>query len=146
MRFVSHIAGEIYVIYIALKLAVDGKAAVSDAIVASTVGMWLQHDMKNLLEQVPKLFKIMKPVYRVSSLLACKPRIEQDPACPDPKLLRPKRFQGHIEFRDVTFSYPKERQKQVTSCTTHPRTTTPFPATGSTRSQPAAARPQAQRG
>ena len=67
MRFVSHIAGEIYVIYIALKLAVDGKAAVSDAIVASTVGMWLQHDMKNLLNQVPKLFKIMKPVYRLVS-------------------------------------------------------------------------------
>jgi len=113
MRFVVNIAGQIYVIYIALTLAVDGKASVSDAIVASTVGTWLQHDMKNLMEQVPKLLKIMKPVHRVSSLLACKPRIEQDPACPDAKLLRPNRFQGHIEFRDVTFSYPKERQKQV---------------------------------
>ena len=113
MRFVVHIIGEIYVIYIALTLAVEGKSSVPDAIVASTVGMWLQHDMKNLLEQVPKLLKITKPVYRVSSLLACKPRIEQDPACPDPKLLRPKRFQGNIEFRNVKFSYPKERQKQV---------------------------------
>jgi len=65
------------------------------------------------MEQVPKLLKIMKPMHRVSSLLACKPRIEQDPALPDAKLLRPDRFQGHIEFRDVTFSYPKERQKQV---------------------------------
>ena len=72
-----HIIGEIYVIYIALTLAVEGKSTVPDAIVASTVGMWLQHGMKNLLQQVPKLFKIMKPVYRVSSL-GC-PRLQSYP-------------------------------------------------------------------
>lgn len=112
--FLAHIIGEIYVIYVALLLAVDGEATVIDAIVASTVGMWLQHDMKNLLEMVPKIVKITKPIYRVSSLLACRPRIEQDPtSTPNEKLLRPQKFQGCIEFRDVLFSYPKERQKMV---------------------------------
>ena len=74
---------------------------------------WLQHDMKNLMEQIPKLQKVMKPLHRVSSLLACKPRIEQDPLEKNTALLRPRKFRGSIEFRDVTFSYPKERQKQV---------------------------------
>jgi len=113
LRFVIHIVGELFVIYTALCLCVEGKAEVSDAIVASTVGMWLQHDMKNLMENIPKLLKMTKPIYRVTALLACKPRIENDPSNPKCKLLRPKRFQGHIEFKQVTFSYPKERQKMV---------------------------------
>ena len=113
MRFVSHIIGEVYVIYVALMLAVDGKANIADAIVGSTVGMWLQHDMNNMLAVLPKLIKITKPLHRVSSLLACKPRIEQDLNNQNSELLRPERFKGHIEFRDVRFSYPKERQTMV---------------------------------
>jgi len=75
--------------------------------------MWLQHDFKNLMEVIPKLLKMMKPVHRITALLACKPRIENDPSCQHVSKLRPKRFEGHIEFKDVTFSYPKERQKCV---------------------------------
>jgi ABC-type multidrug transport system fused ATPase/permease subunit len=113
MRFLIHIVGEIFVIYTALCLCVEGKAEVGDAVVASTVGMWLQHDMKNLMEVFPKLVKMMKPVYRVTALLACKPRIENDPNNKNIHLLRPEQFEGRIEFKDVTFSYPKERQKMV---------------------------------
>jgi len=112
-RFFFHILGELFVIYTALCLCVDGKAEVGDAVVASTVGMWLQHDFKNLMEVIPKLLKMMKPVHRITALLACKPRIENDPSCQHVSKLRPKRFEGHIEFKDVTFSYPKERQKCV---------------------------------
>lgn len=111
-RHAVHATGELYVVYVALVLAVKGEADVSDAIVASTVGMWLQHDANNLMEQIPKLVKIMKPIHRISSLLACKPRIETF-GNENPGLLRPNQFKGHIEFRDVTFSYPKERQKLV---------------------------------
>mmetsp|Transcript_38237 Transcript_38237/g.38616 ORF Transcript_38237/g.38616 Transcript_38237/m.38616 type:complete len:125 (-) Transcript_38237:1153-1527(-) len=80
IQLVVHVVGRMYVIYIALLLAVKGKTSVENAVVASTVGMWLQHDMKNLSEQVPSLLKVMKPAHRVSLLLACIPRIEQDPA------------------------------------------------------------------
>lgn len=113
LRFVVHMVGEIYVIYTALCLCVEGKVEVSDAIVASTVGMWLQHDMKNLMEVIPKFLKITKPIYRVTTLLACKPRIENDPNNEKSNLLKPECFEGRIEFKDVTFSYPKERQKMI---------------------------------
>ena len=93
----------------------SGEATVPDAIVASTVGMWLQHDMKNILEQIPKLLKVMKPVRRVASLLATRPHIEHGhrAASESEALLRPTSFGGRIEFRAVTFSYPTERQKRV---------------------------------
>lgn len=114
LRHISHMGGEIYVIYVALVLAVGGEAATADAIVASTVGMWLQHDFKGLLEEIPKLLKVMKPVRRVAAILSCKPRIEQDSRNPNPKLRRPVNgFVGNIEFKSVTFAYPSERQKQV---------------------------------
>jgi ABC-type multidrug transport system fused ATPase/permease subunit len=111
-RFAAHICGEIYVIYIALSLVVEGAANTEDAMVASTVGMWLQHDFKNLMETLPKLLKVMRPVRRVASLLASTPRIEEDPEKPTTKL-KPERFKGHVEFKNTTFSYPTERQKQV---------------------------------
>jgi len=114
LRFVFHMIGEIYVIYVALNLAVSGEATPEDAVVCSTVGMWLQHDFKNLLETCPKIFKIMRPVARVASLLASQPRIEQDSNQKSDKL-RPSAFRGNIEFKDVHFSYPTERQKQVLS-------------------------------
>jgi len=94
IRLVVHVVGRMYIICIALLLAVEGKTSVENAVVASTVGMWLQHDMKNLLEQVPSLVKVMKPVHRVSLLLACIPRIEQDPAHLNTALLRPEQFKG----------------------------------------------------
>ena len=70
LRFVIHMLGELYVIYTALVLCVEGEVRVADAIVGSTVGMWLQHDFKNLLEQVPKLLKVMK---RCTACLRCWP-------------------------------------------------------------------------
>ena len=75
------ITGEMYVIYMALSLAVEGKSSLTAAVVPVRFGMWLQHDMKCLLEEIPKLLKIMKPVHRVASLLACQARLESDRRC-----------------------------------------------------------------
>ena len=83
------------------------------------------------MEQIPKCIKIMTPVRRVASLLAAKPRIEVAPD--DPRrasLLRGSfqvqdkhpatgesrsvgKYKGRIEFRDVCFSFPTERQKTI---------------------------------
>ena len=83
------------------------------------------------MEQIPKCIKIMTPVRRVASLLAAKPRIEV--ASDDPRrasLLRGSfqvqakhpttgesrsvgKYRGRIEFRDVCFSFPTERQKTI---------------------------------
>jgi ABC-type multidrug transport system fused ATPase/permease subunit len=112
LRHTAHIAGEMWVIYVALQLALDGTTTTSQALVASTVGMWLQHDAKNVMLQIPKLIKVVKPVRRVASLLSVKPRIEKDPNAPK-RDLRPESFEGHISFKNVTFSYPTERQKRV---------------------------------
>ena len=112
VRGLLHHFGQLYVIYVALTYTVEGKSSPTAAVVASTIGMWLQHDMKRLLEEIPKLLKIMKPVRRVASLLACKARLETDPDS-IMRQLCPPRFRGEIEFTNVHFAYPTERQKMV---------------------------------
>lgn len=115
IRGVMHHVGETYVIYTALRMAVAGEIDAADALVASTVGMWLQHDLKDVMRVLPETLKLMKPLRRCAALLSSRPRIEHDPANVDEraKLLRPARFGGNIEFRDVRFSYPTERQKEI---------------------------------
>ena len=108
-----------FVILLCLRQLVAGTITFNGAVVASTVGMWLQHDLKDLGMCIPKLVKIMEPVHRVAALLSSKPRIEQDPDETDPVVLarrvRPQggKFKGAIEFQEVDWSHPSERQKQV---------------------------------
>jgi energy-coupling factor transporter ATP-binding protein EcfA2 len=54
----------------------------------------------------------MQPLTRVATLLDTVPTIEPHPEHPASEL-RPARFEGKIEFKDVDFTYPSERQKQV---------------------------------
>jgi len=111
LNHLAHVFGEVFVIFIALSLAVAGQAKITDAVVGSTVGMWLQHDFKNLVQNVPKAAKVIKPLQKVAALLASRPKIERQSK--SKQLLKPKAFRGDIEFKNVTFSYPTETKKQV---------------------------------
>ena len=111
LNHLAHVFGEVFVIFTALSLTVAGQAKITDAVIASTVGMWLQHDFKNLVEDVPKAAKIIKPLRKVTALLASRPKIERQSK--SKPLLKPKAFRGNVEFKNVTFSYPTETKKQV---------------------------------
>ena len=89
---------------------------------------------RQLLEQTPQFAKAMLPLGAIADMLVAKSIIEGDPFenrrqdCDEnvvallnqtpnvsltPKLLKPKRFVGHIEFRDVNFAYPKDPRKKI---------------------------------
>ena len=77
---------------------------------------------------VPALAQLMQPLTRVASLLNTIPKIE--PHVENMGLnLAPEKFVGKIEFKDVDFTYPSERQKQVLyglSFTVEPQTKVAF--------------------
>ena len=59
-----------------------------------------------------ELAQLMQPLTRVASLLNTIPKIEPHPDNPCLNLA-PAKFVGKIEFRNVAFTYPSERQKRV---------------------------------
>eukprot|EP01044_Picomonas_judraskeda_P027399 COSAG03_NODE_8691_length_779_cov_1.070588_2_plen_97_part_01 len=77
---------------------------------------------------VPAVAQLMQPLTRVASLLNTIPKIE--PHEENMGLnLAPEKFVGKIEFREVDFTYPSERQKQVLfglSFTVEPQTKVAF--------------------
>lgn len=77
---------------------------------------------------VPALAQLMQPLTRVAALLNTIPKIEPHPENMGLNLA-PEKFVGKIEFRDVDFTYPSERQKQVLfglSFTVEPQTKVAF--------------------
>lgn len=67
---------------------------------------------RQIIDLIPEIARTMQPLTRVATLLDTVPSIEPHPEHPASEL-RPTRFDGKIEFRDVEFTYPSERQKQV---------------------------------
>ena len=70
--------------------------------------------VRQVVDLVPAVAQMMQPMTRVAMLLDTAPKIEPSPDRPQEKeQLRPERLSGRIEFTDVDFTYPSERQKQV---------------------------------
>ena len=67
---------------------------------------------RQIVDLFPALAQMMQPLTRVATLLDTVPKIEPHPENPGLQL-KPEKFQGLIEFQDVDFTYPSERQKQV---------------------------------
>jgi ABC-type multidrug transport system fused ATPase/permease subunit len=67
---------------------------------------------RQIVDLFPALAQLMQPLGRVASLLDSVPVIEPHPERPVEKL-KPDKFKGHFVFKDVDFTYPSERQKQV---------------------------------
>lgn len=67
---------------------------------------------RQIVDLFPALAQMMQPLNRIATLLDTVPKIEPHPENPGLQL-KPEKFNGRIEFRDVDFTYPSERQKQV---------------------------------
>jgi ABC-type multidrug transport system fused ATPase/permease subunit len=67
---------------------------------------------RQIVDLFPALAQMMQPLTRVATLLDTVPKIEPHPENPGLQL-KPDKFEGRIEFADVDFTYPSERQKQV---------------------------------
>mmetsp|Transcript_92953 Transcript_92953/g.199349 ORF Transcript_92953/g.199349 Transcript_92953/m.199349 type:complete len:938 (-) Transcript_92953:380-3193(-) len=92
--------------YVAVK-----NLTVGQAIQIGFAAEHLQHFVRELMFMTPTIIKVLNPLARVCDMLATKPKIEPLPDAP-PKL-KPESFQGHIEFKDVDFTFPSEPNKQI---------------------------------
>ena len=81
-----------------------------------TVGFHITFNFKNLIDMMPRLLKMLLPLYRVLDHLSSKSAIEPNPnSLPDtPPILPPGgRFRGEITFVNVKFAYPIDLRKLV---------------------------------
>eukprot|EP01048_Picozoa_sp_COSAG05_P013909 COSAG05_NODE_1527_length_4634_cov_4.068137_1_plen_456_part_00 len=84
--------------------------------------------VRQIVDLVPEVARLMQPLTRIATLLNSVPKIEPHPENPS-LMLAPLKFNGRIEFKDVDFTYPSERQKQVLfglSFVVEPRTKVAF--------------------
>jgi len=71
----------------------------------------MTHILRSFFDIIPEIVQILQPLGRVCDMLSAKPRIEPIPGS-EPKL-KPEKFMGAIEFRNVDFTFPSEPLKQV---------------------------------
>merc|ERR1712139_730637 len=88
-----------------------GMLTVGQAIQAGSLANDLQHIIRELFHTMPELVQIFQPLGRVCDMLNSKPKIEPHPD--SPAKLKPKSFQGAIEFKNVDFTFPSEPSKQI---------------------------------
>jgi len=71
----------------------------------------MQHCIRELISMVPSAAKALNPLGRVCDMLTSKSKIEPSPN--DPPKFKPDKFMGHIEFKEVDFTFPCEPNKQI---------------------------------
>merc|ERR1719161_416097 len=84
---------------------------VGQAISISSACEHMQHAFRDVMFMGPDIMKVLNPLGRVCDMLSSSPKIEPLPDSP-PKL-KPRRFEGHLEFKDVDFTFPSEPSKQI---------------------------------
>jgi ATP-binding cassette subfamily B protein len=101
------------VMLIGLPHVLDGSMSVS-----ALIDTWCKLNfnvcfcLREVIEEVPRMSKILEPIGRICELLNARPKLEPSPTASAGKL-RPARFYGRIEFENVHFAYPSERRKPV---------------------------------
>jgi ABC-type multidrug transport system fused ATPase/permease subunit len=71
----------------------------------------MTHILRSFFDIIPEIVQVLQPLGRVCDMLSSKPHIEP---IPDSELkLKPQKFMGSIEFKNVDFTFPSEPLKQV---------------------------------
>ena len=81
-----------------------------------TVGFHITFNFKNLIDMMPRMLKMLLPLYRVLEHLSSRSTIEPNPnSLPEEPPIQPAggRFRGEIEFVNVKFAYPIDLRKPV---------------------------------
>jgi len=97
--------------YLAAGYIVAGQLTIGQAIQAGGLAHDMQHIVRCFFEVVPELVQAFQPLGRVCDMLNYKPKIEPHPD--SPAKLKPKSFEGAIEFKNVDFTFPSEPSKQI---------------------------------
>ena len=64
------------------------------------------------MQTIPNAIQALEPAARIADIMDKKSKIEPNPEQPQ-ELIKPERFTGQIEFRDVRFSYPTLKENRI---------------------------------
>jgi len=88
-----------------------GQLTPGQAVMAAGLAGDMTHIMRGFFDVMPEIVSVLQPLGRVCDMLSASPKIEPHPGS-EPKL-KPDKFIGAIEFRNVDFTFPSEPLKQV---------------------------------
>jgi len=100
-----------YCTYLGGTFVAGGSMTPGQAVMAAGLAGDMTHMVRSIFDVLPELVNALQPLGRVCDMLAVRPTIEPFPG-QAPKL-KPAKFQGSIEFRNVNFTFPSEPLKQV---------------------------------
>ena len=109
------IAGVGFVTYVCASDVAAGRMHAADVPnYVIKVGIHLRFCFQDLIELFPKVMQMLMPLNRVVDHLSSTSFIEPNPNSPAMVVpIKPDRFKGRIEFRDVHFYYPLDLRKKV---------------------------------
>lgn len=97
--------------YLGGQFVAAGKLTPGEAVMAAGLAGEMTHIIRTFFDIIPEIVSAVQPLGRVCDMLSSRPQIEPCPGA-SPKL-KPDKFIGAIEFRNVDFTFPSEPLKQV---------------------------------
>eukprot|EP00927_Polykrikos_kofoidii_P014063 TRINITY_DN16132_c0_g1_i1.p1 TRINITY_DN16132_c0_g1~~TRINITY_DN16132_c0_g1_i1.p1 ORF type:complete len:942 (-),score=173.02 TRINITY_DN16132_c0_g1_i1:53-2530(-) len=103
--------GLVFTLYLGVDLVRTGAMSASTLIdIVFKLNFDVVFTLRDFVQKLPEIVKLMQPLSRISELLASDPKIEPKG---EPTGLRPAKFEGRIEFQDVYWSPPNDPRKAV---------------------------------
>merc|ERR1740138_1695157 len=97
--------------YLGGTFVAGGQLTPGQAVMAAGLAGDMTHIIRNFFDIMPEISSALQPLGRVCAMLSVTPRIEPHPG--SESKLKPAKFIGAIEFRNVDFTFPAEPLKQV---------------------------------
>jgi ABC-type multidrug transport system fused ATPase/permease subunit len=97
--------------YLGGSFVAGGQLTAGQAVMASGLAGDMTHIIRSFFDIIPDIVSTLQPLGRVCDMLSVTPKIEPHPGA-EPKL-KPEKFEGAIEFVNVSFTFPSEPLKQV---------------------------------
>jgi len=97
--------------YLGGSFVAEGTMTPGQAVMAAGLAGDMTHIIRHFFDIIPEIVSTLQPLGRVCDTLSSTPKIEPCPG-QEPKL-KPEKFLGAIEFRQVNFTFPSEPLKQV---------------------------------
>jgi len=101
-----------YCTYLGGTFVAAGSLTPGQAVMAAGLAGDMTHIIRSCFDIIPEIVNTLQPLGRVCDMLSYTPTIEPHPTQMAAKL-KPTKFQGAIEFRNVNFTFPSEPLKQV---------------------------------
>lgn len=97
--------------YLGGSFVAAGSLTPGQAVMAAGLAGDMTHIIRSFFDIIPEIVSTFQPLGRVCEMLSVTPKIEPHPNSA-PKL-KPDKFKGEIEFKNVNFTFPSEPLKQI---------------------------------